>query len=141
MASFGVSCSLASKSDHHGFFFLFISPRFKTFGGRDPHRPAEDVAYSVARFFGKGGSVHNYYMVILVSFFKTRKEVSSVSVCNLNVFILFYVLPAIWCSIMEERILDVLQEDHLSQQAMTMKLRSMSMVSVVTKKITMYVVR
>ncbi|EFH41127.1 beta-galactosidase 10 [Arabidopsis lyrata subsp. lyrata] len=35
---------------------------FKTFGGRDPHRPAEDVAYSVARFFGKGGSVHNYYM-------------------------------------------------------------------------------
>ncbi|XP_023769105.1 beta-galactosidase 10 [Lactuca sativa] len=35
---------------------------FKTFGGRDPHRPAEDVAYSVARFFQKGGSVHNYYM-------------------------------------------------------------------------------
>ena len=37
--------------------------RFKTFGGRDPHRPAEDVAFSVARFFQKGGSVHNYYMV------------------------------------------------------------------------------
>ncbi|XP_019417218.1 PREDICTED: beta-galactosidase 10 isoform X2 [Lupinus angustifolius] len=35
---------------------------FKTFGGRDPHRPAEDVAYAVARFFQKGGSVHNYYM-------------------------------------------------------------------------------
>ncbi|KAI7757809.1 hypothetical protein M8C21_029185 [Ambrosia artemisiifolia] len=35
---------------------------FKTFGGRDPHRPPEDVAYSVARFFQKGGSVHNYYM-------------------------------------------------------------------------------
>ncbi|KVH91256.1 D-galactoside/L-rhamnose binding SUEL lectin domain-containing protein [Cynara cardunculus var. scolymus] len=35
---------------------------FKTFGGRDPHRPAEDVAYSVARFFQKGGSAHNYYM-------------------------------------------------------------------------------
>ncbi|KOM41238.1 hypothetical protein LR48_Vigan04g143600 [Vigna angularis] len=35
---------------------------FKTFGGRDPHRPAEDVAFSVARFFQKGGSVHNYYM-------------------------------------------------------------------------------
>lgn len=35
---------------------------FKTFGGRDPHRPAEDVAFSVARFFQKGGSVQNYYM-------------------------------------------------------------------------------
>ncbi|KAH1255332.1 Beta-galactosidase 3 [Glycine max] len=31
---------------------------FKTFGGRDPHRPAEDVAFSVARFFQKGGSYH-----------------------------------------------------------------------------------
>lgn len=37
--------------------------RFKTFGSRDPHRPAEDVAFSVARFFQKGGSLHNYYMV------------------------------------------------------------------------------
>ncbi|XP_059304171.1 beta-galactosidase 10 isoform X1 [Lycium ferocissimum] len=35
---------------------------FKTFGARDPHRPVEDVAYSVARFFQKGGSVQNYYM-------------------------------------------------------------------------------
>lgn len=29
----------------------------------DPHRPVEDVAYAVARFFQNGGSVHNYYMV------------------------------------------------------------------------------
>ncbi|KAI9114456.1 hypothetical protein K1719_014684 [Acacia pycnantha] len=35
---------------------------FKTFGARDPHRPAEDVAFAVARFFQKGGSVQNYYM-------------------------------------------------------------------------------
>ncbi|KAI4336464.1 hypothetical protein L6164_014987 [Bauhinia variegata] len=35
---------------------------FKTFGGRDPHRPPEDVAFAVARFFQKGGSVQNYYM-------------------------------------------------------------------------------
>ncbi|KAL3512977.1 hypothetical protein ACH5RR_025694 [Cinchona calisaya] len=35
---------------------------FKTFGSRDPHRPVEDVAYSVARFFQKGGSLQNYYM-------------------------------------------------------------------------------
>lgn len=37
--------------------------RFKTFGSMDPHRPVEDVAYAVARFFQNGGSVHNYYMV------------------------------------------------------------------------------
>lgn len=35
---------------------------FKTFGGRDPHRPPEDVAFAVARFFQKGGSIQNYYM-------------------------------------------------------------------------------
>lgn len=38
--------------------------RFQTFGARNPHRPAEDIAYSVARFFQKGGSVQNYYMVL-----------------------------------------------------------------------------
>ncbi|KAH9625859.1 hypothetical protein KSS87_009968 [Heliosperma pusillum] len=35
---------------------------FQTFGSTNPHRPVEDVAYAVARFFQKGGSVHNYYM-------------------------------------------------------------------------------
>ncbi|XP_057492737.1 beta-galactosidase 10 [Actinidia eriantha] len=35
---------------------------FKTFGGSDPHRPPEDIAFSVARFFQKGGSLQNYYM-------------------------------------------------------------------------------
>ncbi|KAL2243811.1 UNVERIFIED_CONTAM: Beta-galactosidase 3 [Sesamum indicum] len=35
---------------------------FKTFGASDPHRPPEDVAFSVARFFQKGGSLQNYYM-------------------------------------------------------------------------------
>ncbi|XVF61085.1 hypothetical protein PTKIN_Ptkin08bG0101000 [Pterospermum kingtungense] len=35
---------------------------FTAFGGGHPHRPAEDIAYSVARFFQKGGSVQNYYM-------------------------------------------------------------------------------
>ncbi|KAL4380007.1 hypothetical protein GQ457_02G010140 [Hibiscus cannabinus] len=35
---------------------------FKIFGGTHPHRPVEDVAFSVARFFQKGGSVQNYYM-------------------------------------------------------------------------------
>ncbi|KAI3969246.1 hypothetical protein MKX01_013505 [Papaver californicum] len=40
---------------------------FKRFGERDPHRPVEDVAFSVARFFQKGGSVHNYYMADVYS--------------------------------------------------------------------------
>ncbi|KAJ9671017.1 hypothetical protein PVL29_027139 [Vitis rotundifolia] len=35
---------------------------FKTFGAPDPHRPPEDIAFSVARFFQKGGSLQNYYM-------------------------------------------------------------------------------
>lgn len=35
---------------------------FKTFGAPDPHRPHEDIAFSVARFFQKGGSLQNYYM-------------------------------------------------------------------------------
>eukprot|EP00928_Gymnodinium_smaydae_P016376 TRINITY_DN16131_c0_g1_i1.p1 TRINITY_DN16131_c0_g1~~TRINITY_DN16131_c0_g1_i1.p1 ORF type:complete len:665 (+),score=-23.34 TRINITY_DN16131_c0_g1_i1:133-2127(+) len=35
---------------------------FQTFGGRTPHRPAEDVAFAVARFFQRGGTFQNYYM-------------------------------------------------------------------------------
>ncbi|ERN05588.1 hypothetical protein AMTRI_Chr12g267700 [Amborella trichopoda] len=35
---------------------------FKGWGGRDPHRPAEDVAYAVARFYQTGGTFQNYYM-------------------------------------------------------------------------------
>ncbi|KAK7325120.1 hypothetical protein VNO77_29211 [Canavalia gladiata] len=35
---------------------------FTEFGGPVPHRPAEDLAFSVARFIQKGGSFVNYYM-------------------------------------------------------------------------------
>ncbi|XP_020089136.1 beta-galactosidase 3 isoform X3 [Ananas comosus] len=35
---------------------------FQTFGDSNPHRPPEDVAFAVARFFEKGGSVQNYYV-------------------------------------------------------------------------------
>ncbi|KAK7265465.1 hypothetical protein RJT34_33085 [Clitoria ternatea] len=35
---------------------------FKNWGGKDPHRTAEDVAYAVARFFQTGGTFTNYYM-------------------------------------------------------------------------------
>lgn len=35
---------------------------FTNFGGAVPYRPAEDLAFSVARFIQKGGSFINYYM-------------------------------------------------------------------------------
>ncbi|XP_075673897.1 beta-galactosidase 7-like isoform X1 [Castanea sativa] len=35
---------------------------FKSWGDKDPHRTAEDVAFAVARFFQNGGTLQNYYM-------------------------------------------------------------------------------
>lgn len=35
---------------------------YKTWGGKDPYRAAEDVAFAVARFFQAGGVFQNYYM-------------------------------------------------------------------------------
>ncbi|OVA11463.1 D-galactoside/L-rhamnose binding SUEL lectin domain [Macleaya cordata] len=35
---------------------------FKNWGGKEPYRTAEDVAYAVARFFQFGGTFQNYYM-------------------------------------------------------------------------------
>ncbi|KAB1201441.1 Beta-galactosidase [Morella rubra] len=35
---------------------------FKSWGGKDPHRTAEDIAFAVARFFQTGGTFQNYYM-------------------------------------------------------------------------------
>ncbi|KAK9697359.1 hypothetical protein RND81_08G032500 [Saponaria officinalis] len=35
---------------------------FTNWGGKLPHRTAEDVAYAVTRFFQTGGTVQNYYM-------------------------------------------------------------------------------
>ncbi|XP_031118394.1 beta-galactosidase 15-like [Ipomoea triloba] len=35
---------------------------FKSWGGKDPYRTAEDLAYSVARFIQLGGTFQNYYM-------------------------------------------------------------------------------
>lgn len=36
---------------------------FQKWGEAVPHRPAVDIAYSVARWFARGGSYMNYYMV------------------------------------------------------------------------------
>nr|GMD86500.1 pyrophosphate-energized vacuolar membrane proton pump-like [Ipomoea batatas] len=38
---------------------------FTEFGGPVPYRPAEDLAYSVAKFIMKGGSFINYYMLLI----------------------------------------------------------------------------
>ncbi|CAL9191724.1 unnamed protein product [Musa hybrid cultivar] len=35
---------------------------FQNFGTAKPHRPPQDIAFAVARFFQKGGSLQNYYM-------------------------------------------------------------------------------
>ncbi|XP_057971732.1 beta-galactosidase 15-like isoform X1 [Malania oleifera] len=35
---------------------------FKNWGGKDPYRIAEDVAFAVARFFQYGGTFQIYYM-------------------------------------------------------------------------------
>ncbi|KAK8582170.1 hypothetical protein V6N13_145151 [Hibiscus sabdariffa] len=35
---------------------------FLSFGGAVPHRPAEDLAFAVARFYQRGGTFQNYYM-------------------------------------------------------------------------------
>ncbi|MED6218519.1 Beta-galactosidase 8 [Stylosanthes scabra] len=35
---------------------------FLSFGGATPHRPVEDIAFAVARFFQRGGTFQNYYM-------------------------------------------------------------------------------
>ncbi|OMO76562.1 hypothetical protein CCACVL1_15591 [Corchorus capsularis] len=36
--------------------------KFKSFGYPIPHRPVEDLAFAIARFFETGGTFHNYYM-------------------------------------------------------------------------------
>lgn len=48
-------------------FQLFWIFRFLPFGGAVPYRPVEDLAFSVARFYQRGGTFQNYYMVLYVS--------------------------------------------------------------------------
>ncbi|XP_059669779.1 beta-galactosidase 7-like [Cornus florida] len=50
------------KSDLPKFWTENWTGWFKAWGDRKPYRTAEDVAFSVARFFQNGGSLQNYYM-------------------------------------------------------------------------------
>lgn len=43
--------------------FIHTHTRYTQFGGPAPHRPAEDLAFAVARFVQNNGSYFNYYMV------------------------------------------------------------------------------
>jgi hypothetical protein len=38
---------------------------FLSFGGGVPYRPTEDLAFAVARFYQRGGTMQNYYMVLV----------------------------------------------------------------------------
>lgn len=38
--------------------------RFSSYGDAVPYRPVEDLAFAVARFFQRGGTFQNYYMVL-----------------------------------------------------------------------------
>ena len=42
---------------------LCIMYRYADWGEPLPHRPAQDSAFAVARFYQRGGSLQNYYMV------------------------------------------------------------------------------
>jgi len=45
-------------------FWIIWNGRFLSFGGAVPFRPVEDLAFAVARFFQRGGTFQNYYMVL-----------------------------------------------------------------------------
>lgn len=106
----------------HALSFKFS--RFKTFGASDPHRPPEDVAFSVARFFQKGGSLQNYYMVH--SFLLDSNLLQPLRQIAVNEVLAF---PF---SIMVGQTLDALQADHSLPQVMIMMHQLMNMVSLGT---------
>lgn len=106
--------------------------RFLSFGGRVPYRPVEDLAFAVARFFQRGGTFQNYYMVIIWTWIFKHVSIRSlldyyVDISSLLAFLVFFF--KFFISIMEEPTLDAHLEDHLLPQAMTMMLQLMSTVN------------
>ena len=97
----------------------YFAYRFTQFGGPVPHRPAEDMAFSVARFIQKGGSFINYYMVSCFG--------------NLSELLPSWIQPSFICllrdfSIMEGQILAELLVVLSLQQVTIMMLLLMNMV-------------
>lgn len=56
-----------------------MSFRYTQFGGPVPYRPAEDLAFAVARFVQNNGSYFNYYMVSVLCVLLVFNIGSSVS--------------------------------------------------------------
>ncbi|XP_020538077.1 beta-galactosidase 15 isoform X2 [Jatropha curcas] len=54
----GVSWIMCQQDDAH---------QSMGWGGKDPHRIAEDLAFAVASFFQTGGTLQNYYMEIWIN--------------------------------------------------------------------------
>ncbi|KAI3471999.1 hypothetical protein Pfo_028687 [Paulownia fortunei] len=45
-----------------GWHPYLLATLYKNWGGKDPHRTAEDLAFAVGRFYQYGGTLQNYYM-------------------------------------------------------------------------------
>lgn len=101
--------------------------RFKAWGGKDPHRTAEDVAFAVARFYQNGGILQNYYMV---SYNNHHNFFPCFSMDCVHVFLwIVFLIHFYWkFSIMEEQISDALQEVHILLLHMIMMHLLMNMV-------------
>lgn len=95
--------------------------RFSSFGDPVPRRPAEDIAFSTARFYQLGGTFLNYYMVLLI-------VIASLLQCKLDPEKLIMSTLLHSNSIMVELTLVELLGDLSSRQAMIMMLQSMNMV-------------
>ncbi|PNX88868.1 beta-galactosidase 3-like protein, partial [Trifolium pratense] len=53
---------------------------FSEFGGPVPQRPVQDLAFAVARFIQKGGSLFNYYMVGYLIYFSVKQNICFINI-------------------------------------------------------------
>lgn len=104
--------------------------RYTQYGGTVPYRPAEDLAFAVARFVQNNGSFFNYYMVNLLLFSsKYVVQCHDLEEIGGNLQITKSFLVLLGTSTMEEQILDEMQLDFSSPPAMIMMLLLMNMVN------------
>ena len=115
-------------------FWIIWNGRFLSFGGAVPFRPVEDLAFAVARFFQRGGTFQNYYMVLQPEMFCTSSILYDSSTSGEKLFlggiswycVIFYCL--LKNSTMEEPTLTEVPADLSLLQVMIMMHRLMSMV-------------
>jgi len=115
-------------------FWILWNGRYLLFGGGFPHRPVEDLAFAVARFFQRGGTFQNYYMVLQPEMLFTSSILYDSSTSGKKFAlegiswycIIFYCL--LKNSTMEEPTLTEVPADHSLLQVMILMHRLMSMV-------------